>query len=245
MEAEVALSGGRITPGVVRVGDTVRRPASAASGFVADLLRHLERQGFDGAPRHLGRDQQGRDILSYLPSHVPERFRTWTDGQVAAAGTLLRALHDATRGSSLAAPQPLVCHGDPGPNNCVFREGRPVAFIDYDQAAPGEALTDVGYLAWTWCISSRPTAPPAHAQAAQVRLLADAYGLTAPERRLLPDAVLDSQLRNARWWQDRRDATGPTPATSAQIAERVAWSHREHAHTHTHRAAFDEALRAS
>lgn len=33
----VPLTGGRMTRGVVRVGDTVRRPASAASLFVAAL----------------------------------------------------------------------------------------------------------------------------------------------------------------------------------------------------------------
>lgn len=41
-EREIPLSGGRITEGVVRVGDTVRRPVGAHSAFVHRLLRHFE-----------------------------------------------------------------------------------------------------------------------------------------------------------------------------------------------------------
>ncbi|WP_371749298.1 phosphotransferase family protein [Streptomyces sp. NBC_00280] len=144
MENEEPLSGGRITPGVVKAGDTVRRPTTPASPFVAQLLGHLQRQGFTGAPRHLGIDEAGRDVLSYVPGRVPARFQRWSDLQVAAAGTLLRALHDATRGSRLAGQHPVICHHDPGPNNAVFQKEVPVALIDWDTAAPGEPLEDRG-----------------------------------------------------------------------------------------------------
>lgn len=40
-----------------------------------------------------------------------------------------------------------MCHRDPGPNNVVFQEGRPYAFIDFDLAAPGAPLEDIGYMA--------------------------------------------------------------------------------------------------
>jgi hypothetical protein len=46
-----------MTRGVVRVGDTVRRPATPASTYVAALLDLLEQRGFAGAPRYLGRDE--------------------------------------------------------------------------------------------------------------------------------------------------------------------------------------------
>ena len=62
-DGEVPLRGGRVTPGVVRVGNTVRRPVTEASPFVARLLGHLERRGFAGAPRHLGLDAAGRDCV--------------------------------------------------------------------------------------------------------------------------------------------------------------------------------------
>ncbi|MGW1728408.1 aminoglycoside phosphotransferase family protein [Streptomyces sp. NPDC002306] len=198
-EKETVLAGGRLTPGVVRIGNAVRRPASPSSPFVAELLRHLRDQGFTGAPRYLGSDDAGRDVLGYLPGWVPTRFQRWSDDQVDAAGRLLRALHEATFGSRLAGRYPVVCHHDPGPNNTVFSGGVPAAFIDFDMAAPGHPLEDLGYMAWTWCISSRPGAPPCVDQAAQVRVLADAYGVDGVGRSRLPNALLERQARNARW----------------------------------------------
>lgn len=241
MENEVPLSGGRITPGVVRVGRTVRRPATASSAFVAELLGDLQRQGFTGAPRHLGFDTAGREILTYLPGWVPARFQRWTDPQVAAAGSLLRSFHDATRGSRLAGRHPVVCHHDPGPNNTVFADDIPAALIDFDTAAPGDPLEDLGYMAWTWCISSRPGAPPATVQAAQVRVLADAYGLDTASRSQLTDAVLDRQIRNARWWHSHLARPAPRGADH-EIAGRIRWSEQEHAYTSANRKAFDAAL---
>ncbi|WP_370137672.1 phosphotransferase family protein [Streptacidiphilus sp. EB103A] len=234
VETEVPLTGGRITPGVVRVGDTVRRAVTAAPSFVAQLLGHLQEQGFTGAPRHLGTDRAGRDVLTYLPGWVPPRFRTWADCQVAAAGALLRGLHDATRGSLLAGDHPVVCHGDPGPNNIVFSsegDAVPVALIDFDTAAPGDPVTDIAYMAWTFCVSSKPTTPPTAVQAAQVRVLTDAYGLDAASRTHLPDAMLERQAHNARCWSSHLDRPRPRVTDDHQITERIRWSEREHAHT--------------
>ncbi|MGN9755732.1 aminoglycoside phosphotransferase family protein [Streptomyces sp. SD31] len=231
-----------MTRGVVRIGDTVRRPASVASPFVRDLLGLLERRGFEGAPRHLGRDESGRDVLSYVPGWVPVRLRPWTDAQVAAAGRLARAMHDATRGSDLAGRHEVVCHHDLGPNNAVFRSGDalPGAFIDFDMAAPGSPLEDVGYMAWLWCVSSKAATRAVEVQAAQVRVLADAYGLAGPERDVLVDAMLERQARNVRFWaQVRARIPG---LTDRQVAERIAWSRREHAHTAEHRQVFEAAL---
>ncbi|HEY3505388.1 MAG TPA: phosphotransferase [Actinocatenispora sp.] len=230
--AEIPLPGGRVTPGVVRVGDTVRRPRQASSAFVADLLTHLHRHGFTGAPRYLGSDEAGRDTMTYVDGWVPARLRPFADDQVADAGTLLRAYHDATRGCRLAEPYPVVCHNDPGPNNVVFRHGRPVAFIDFDTAAPGDPLDDLGYLAWLWCCSARPTAPPVHTQARQVRLLADSYGLDP--RAALTDAILASQDRNVTFW--RRRAT-------ERAATMIDWTRRERRHVAAYRHVFDDALR--
>lgn len=128
-----------------------------------------------------------------------------------------------------------MCHHDPGPNNAVFRGGLPVAFIDFDLAAPGDPLEDVGYLAWTWCVSSKPSAPEPDEQAGQLRVLADAYGLSGGQRAGLVDAMLERQARNARWWAGRPEPRAP---------EVEAWSWREHAHTLAHRNRFTAGLGA-
>lgn len=239
---EIPLSGGRITPGVVRVGNTVRRPASAASGFVAELLDHLQQRGFNGAPRRFGRDAAGRDVFSYLPGWVPARFQCWGDAQVAAAGALLRAFHDATRGCRLAGPHSVVCHHDVGPNNTVFVDAVPVAFIDFDTAAPGDPLEDLGYMCWTWCVSSKTAGPTARAQAAQVRVLADAYGADAASRSHLVDAMLDRQARNAQWWSSRLQGLSAETAEHDVVSNRILWSEQEHAYTMAHREIFSAAL---
>lgn len=235
----VDLTGGRITPSVQRVNDLVRRPTTNASKFVESLLTHFEEQGFDGAPRFVG--QCGRsDLFSYIPGDVPDRFRIWADRQVAAAGALLRKMHDATRGSELAGRWPIVCHHDPGPNNAVFRDGLPVAWIDFDTAAPGEPIEDVAHAAWTWCIASRQAAS-VRRQAEQVRVMADAYGLGAVERSVLVDAILERQSRNVRFWAAIQTSGVPMVDRSV-IADRITWSREEAAFVADHRRVFDGQL---
>ena len=223
------MQGGRITPGVVRIDNTVRRPAGPRT---ADLLRLLEARGFAGAPRYLGADDEGREILSYLDGWVPDRFQRWHNEQVAAFGVLLRAYHDATR----TGPNRVICHHDPVPNNTVFRDDFPVALIDFDTAEPGSPLEDLGYAAWTWCIAAKYDDPDR--QAAQVRVLADAYAATPPQREALVDAILERQSRNVRFWTET-----PAQATPKQRADRITWSRTEHAYTTTHRPLFTAHLR--
>jgi len=94
----------------------------------------------------------------------------------------------------------------------------------------------------TWCISSKPDAPSAAIQAAQVRILAGAYGLDAASRSHLIDAALDRQMRNARWWRSHLTRPSPRIADDHEIAGRIRWSEREHAHTLANRTIFDAAL---
>jgi hypothetical protein len=240
--AEVPLGGGRLTAGVVRIGDTVRRPRSPASEFVRTLLTELAAAGFDGAPRHLGTDELGRDVLSFLPGDVPAKWRAFSDEQVAAAGVLLRGFHDA--GRALAARLgggSVVCHHDAGPNNTVFRDGMPVAFIDFDFAAVGDPLEDLGYLAWAWCVSSKPGRGAAAEQARQVRVLADAYGLGADQRGLLTGAIDQRFVRNERFWRTRAE-NGPPVLSGATPAEALAWTLRERAFVRRFREVFEAAL---
>jgi hypothetical protein len=96
---EFPLTGGRITKGVVRIGNTVVRPTNPASGAVASLLRHLEKRGFEGAPRYLGTDEHGREVFSYIPGNVPLKWQFFSDETIGIAARLLRAFHEVTLGS--------------------------------------------------------------------------------------------------------------------------------------------------
>ena len=243
-EPEIALPFGQLSLGVVRVGETVRRPAKASSPFVARLLALLEQRGLAWSPRYFGQDAAGRDVLTFIPGSVPARWRAFSDAQVIAATRLLRELHDATRGSELAGAHEVVCHHDPGPNNAVLDASeRPVAYIDFDFAAPGSALEDVGYLAWSWCVASKPERQPVSGQAAQVRLVADHYGLDHEQRSHLVDAILERQTRNERFWATQLTLGEPARATPEKMREISAWSKREFAFTSANRAIFEAALR--
>jgi phosphotransferase family enzyme len=193
MTEEIPLPGGFIAA-PVRIGDTVRRPPGPRAGFTHALLRHFQRVGWPGAPRLLGIDERGREILSYVDGEVPWREPPRTGA--AAAARLLRECHDLTEGTDLAGDQEVVCHNDISPRNTVYRQvagqWRPVVFLDWDIAAPGRRVHDLAHLCWQF-LPLDPRATDVAGTAARLRTVADAYG--AADRSELVATVL--------WWQDR------------------------------------------
>jgi phosphotransferase family enzyme len=167
------LTGGRVNEGVVRVGETVRRPLRARSAFVHELLQHLERVGFDGAPRFGGIDGRGREILSFLPGTPLPGTTILRDAAIVSAARLVRRYHDAA--ASFPAARETVVHGDPGPWNILWTGDRAVALIDFDEARPGGRLEDLGYLAWKG-LRLVPEGPPVDEQRRRLALLAETYG---------------------------------------------------------------------
>jgi hypothetical protein len=89
------LQGGDLNV-VVQIGDTVRRPVGPWSFAVHALLRHFEAVGFDGAPRFLGIDDEGREILSYVEGDAAFAPVPPGDGAIVVLWDL------ATPGSRLA-----------------------------------------------------------------------------------------------------------------------------------------------
>lgn len=183
-DREIPLAGGRITQGVVRVGDTVRRPVGPHSPFVHGLLRHLEAAGCDVGPRLLGVDAKGRAILTFQRGDVCADFlaRDWSAGQVTAAARLSRRLHDATAGTPVADGRETVCHNDFSPLNVTFVGGLPAAAFDFDRAAPGARVRDLAYAAWLWLLGADIARPLDH-RLALVRAFLDAYGAKGADRR--------------------------------------------------------------
>ena len=210
---ERPLEGGRVTSGVVRVGDTFRRPPGPISPFVRELLGHLYERGFNAAPRHLGRDEQGREIFSFIPGSVPPNLDPgFPDETLTAAARITRRFHDATAGTGLSAGESVVCHNDLSPCNFVFRGGEPVAIIDFDAAAPGARLRDVGYALFLW-LNLGVDGAPVPEQARRIEVFCGAYGVEADEETV--EAVIEAvaanleQLRAAgrsgdvEWWGDQ------------------------------------------
>ena len=137
VDPELELPGGASGLRVVRVGDTVRRPLHENAPFVHALLRHFEAVGFEGAPRFLGIDEEGREILSYVegrvypgPDEVDDQVVILGDEHLVSAGRLIRRFHDATAGTALAGAAEVVCHPDLGQHNIVFVGNDAKAIID-------------------------------------------------------------------------------------------------------------------
>ena len=207
---EVTLTGGTSNNGlVVRVGDTVRRPQCTGSPAVHALLRHLERVDFDGAPRLLGTDDEGREVLEFVAgTAVTPPYPAWalTDAALAGVADLLRRYHQAVRGFDpaphtwnsrvpAAFRTDLVSHNDPNLDNIVFRDGEAVALIDFDLASPGSALWDVALAARLW-VPLRDPADVGDERAGRVyerlRFFVDAYGLAEHDRRRVAAAVMQT-----------------------------------------------------
>ncbi len=203
----LAQSGSRRTPPSnrgspirVRVGDTARRSPGPHSAYVKRILTHLEHAGWHGAPRFLGIDDQGREVLSFLDGHVgwqtcqPAQVRS--DESLAAAARLVRQFHDLTAHTTLANGSEVVCHNDLSPRNTVYRDLgaglRPVAFIDWDIAAPGLRIHDVAHMCWQYPGLGPEASDPTDA-ARRVRLICDAYGLA--DRTAVVGTIM--------WWQER------------------------------------------
>jgi len=160
----------------------VRRPAGPNTSLVRRLLEHLEHVGFAPAPRFLGLDERGRETLTFLPGDVPSDCRAivWSDEQLAASARLLRRFHDATAGSRLAGAAEVVCHNDFGPWNLVWVDGLPTGIIDFDNAAPGLRLDDLGYAVWKH-LNIGLLELPAREQFRRIQLMAMTYGLPADD----------------------------------------------------------------
>jgi Phosphotransferase enzyme family len=219
------LTGGNMA-GAVRVGDSVHRDAGPWTATIHRLLRHLHAHGVVWVPQPIGLDEDGREIVSYLPGTVPQDPMpewVWADAVLGAAAERLAAVHDATSGFDVKAgvwqlpvhqPVEVVCHNDFVPYNFVFDEDHTlIGVIDWDTASPGPRVWDLAYLAYRLV----PLGDPANRDGLgsdlserrrRLMLLCQAYG-----RGLTPAAVATTavaRLHDLANFTAARAATGAT-----------------------------------
>ena len=141
------------------------------------MLAHLQAVGFDRAPRVLGIDERGREILSYIGGDVVAAAPAFlSDARLISATRLIRDFHDATAGTSLASGGEVVCHGDLGSHNIVFDGERAVGLIDWDEGVrPGLRLVDFAHAVWC-CADVCEEAVEVSEQARKLRLMCRVYG---------------------------------------------------------------------
>lgn len=200
--SEIRLPGGSVG-GAVRVGDTVRRQPGAWTPAVHVLLNYL-RDRITAIPLVHGADEQGREVLSYLPGRVVDvDTDLLTEGQVVSLLRWTRRFHDAVAGFShpgpwrfFPVPEPtLICHNDIAPYNACFAGDELTGVFDWDLAGPSTPLFDLAFIAWNcvplWRdIGADPTA-------GRLKLISATYG-QFPAAQIL-SAVPDRIQRMLDW----------------------------------------------
>jgi Ser/Thr protein kinase RdoA (MazF antagonist) len=195
--SEELLTGGNVAV-VVRSGDTVRKPWTAATPAVHAFMRHLRAKGVPGVPKVLGRDEQGRQVLEFVPGVEGQQLPPMTVAELRRLGGMVRVLHDA---SADFVPSPgavwevaippdgadLVCHQDLAPWNLI-RDGDTWTFIDWDASAPGTRLWDLAYVVQTFTPLVAGGDPAGDAP--RVRAVVEGYGLDEAGRAALPELLV-------------------------------------------------------
>ena len=154
------------------MGDTVRRQTGLWTPAVHALLRHLEAAEFDAAPRVVGVDEDGREVLSFIEGETVGDDDPWpawwrADDTLVQAVGLLRRFHEASasfvpppeacwRFAGRPGPNATILHGDWAPYNVVWHDGRVAGVIDWDLARPGDPLDDLAFAAWHWAPLHHP-----------------------------------------------------------------------------------------
>jgi aminoglycoside phosphotransferase len=225
----VPLPGGNTT-GAVVVGDVVHKRASPWTPTVHALLRYLEDAGFDGAPRALGFDDQGREMLTYLPGETIGDRTPWpgwasADSMLVQVGRWLRRLHDLTADfvppadqrwfiGGAMRPGLIVGHQDAAPYNAVVDGDRLVGFYDWDIAGPSSREWDLAFsiLPWVPLASPGPDTEVSDGDLAErsrrLHLLLDAYGYDGDRHAFA--AVVSQRARRQAGVIRRMAAAGDT-----------------------------------
>jgi hypothetical protein len=191
---------------VVRVGDTVVRPAPPCRPATHALLAHLRATGFDGAPSVLesGPDTETLTYIHGMAAVPPLRPELLTDAALVSVADLLRRYHQAVASFDPAGfrwPRPVpaafrtgtVSHNDVYPANLVFRDGRAVALIDFDLAGPGSAAWDFASAARSWVPLADEADMPDSLRGRTLdrfRVILEASGLPRAERRGVAEAIV-------------------------------------------------------
>ncbi len=178
-------------------GGTVRRATGPWTPAVHALLGYLDGR-VPGIPRVLGRDEQGREMLSYLPGRVididSERL---SPAQLTALARWTRGFHDAVAGFRHPGPwryfpvdRPvLICHNDIAPYNACFDGDEIAGVFDWDLAGPSTPRLELAFMAWN-CVPLWTGIGAAEA-AGRLELLAGGYGGIGPADilRAVPERI--------------------------------------------------------
>jgi hypothetical protein len=241
MSEETTLPGGN-TDGAVLIDGVVHKQAAPWTPSVHALLRHLEQAGVDGVPRALGFDEQGRQMLTYLPGEVIGDRDPWpgwvyADSTLVQVGQWMRRIHDVTADfrppederwftGSTMQPGWIVGHQDAAPFNAVMDGDRLVGFFDWDIASPSPPDDDLAFSALLWVPLTAPDPgeqPGAHDVrdlSRRLHLLLDAYRYGS-DRRAFGAAIVKRARRQAGVIRSMAEAGDRAATALLPIADRL------------------------
>lgn len=213
-ESEEMLAGGNVS-NVYRSGDTVRRDLKEDSTEIHKLLKHLENKGYSSAPKFLGIDEKGREVLSFIEGEAgnyPLKEYMWSSDALKDIANMLRLYHDAVSDFPLSdewkpidnTPNKMevICHNDFAIYNIIFHHEKPVGIIDFDLAAPGPRIWDIAYALYTCVPLSRlyhnekceavyyQSSTDANRIKQRVQLFFDSYGVEGLKEEFLETVLL-------------------------------------------------------
>ncbi len=185
--------------GVWRVGDTVRRPVGPWTPAVHALLNFLGSR-IEHVPRVLGYEDEGREVLSFLPGRVVDiDTESLTTKQVRSVVSWTRQFHQAVAEFSHPGPwrfpsvpgHTVIAHNDIAPYNVCFDGDELVGVFDWDLAGPSTPLMELAFIAWNCVPLWRDIGPEPAAE--RLDLIAQVYG-PIPSRDILQAVPTRIQL---------------------------------------------------
>lgn len=220
-QAEEPLEGGNLNPEVVRVADRVHRHAGEWTPAVHQLLQHLANRRYR-APLPLGMDDQGREVLSFVPGecvYPDSMLLVATDTGLRRIGRLVADYHQAqedfvppadarwrSEGRDPSGSTEVIAHNDLAPWNLIAGPTDWV-FIDWDMAAPGRRFWDLSWALHTFVGLWPESELDDSTIAAHIDAFCDGAEVDLGERPALLDVVVERTRDHAEMLR-RRAADG-------------------------------------
>ena len=241
-------------PGVparaARRGNRVLRDGKPWSETVFSILRHLEDQGFDGAPRVIGSgwSPDGQECLTFVPGKTLDEPFAWSPDGAFELGRLIRRVHRSLKSwtppagatyrpwfaremaSPGSASSLAIGHCDAGPYNVVLADPGKPAIIDWEFAGPTDAVWELAHVVWmnaqlhqTAFSDPGLPLPEVSVRGQTAAAILDGYGCPARGRNSFMDFLVEYVIRSAAAKVERIRHTVEEPTAVVDISRDIRW----------------------
>jgi thiamine kinase-like enzyme len=194
---------------IYRIGNQVERPTQPWSLSVQRLLKHFENNGLP-VERIISTDENTQ--ISEFCDGETVHPKKWTDDALYSIGGLVSQLHKSAKNFAESEGdiwQPwnlrkigdinnrIHCHGDIAPWNMITENGLPKLLVDWEFAGPLDPFIELARVCWLFVqlhdddLMEMYDLPGPEKRAQQVRIIADAYGLTKTQRQNLVNQIIE------------------------------------------------------